>query len=175
MRIPAYPLPMRLFGAATLLLLVAAFAFPPHRVLNTTLRIAAPPSRVWAVLVDTADYPRWNPFMRLSGPLLPGRVIEHVELDGDDRTVFHPRLLVVRPDRELRWLGRIALPRLLDAEHVILLRPDGQGTLLMQGERLRGVGVWLLDTDALRTRFEATNKVLRKRVESCGGGGPTSC
>ena len=169
---------MRIIGvatAATLLLLVAAFAFPPHRVLVTTIRIAAPPSRVWAVLVDTADYLRWNPFMRLSGPLLQGHVIEHVELDGGDRIVFHPRLLAVRPDRELRWLGRIVLPRLLDAEHVILLRPDGEGTLLTQGERLRGVGVWLLDTDALRARFEAINGVLRKRVELCAPLRPTSC
>ena len=121
MQIPVRSRPaMKIVGttaAVILLLLVTAFAFSPRRDLLTTIDVAAPPSRVWAVLADTASYPQWNPHMRLAGRLVQGNVIEHVEIDGNDRITFRPRLLVVRPDRELRWLGRITVPGVLDAEH----------------------------------------------------------
>ena len=169
MRIPG-PRPRRVkilcsTAAATLLMLVAAFAFPPRRDLLTTVDIAASPSRVWAVLADTAAYPQWNPHMRLSGPLVPGRVIEHVEIDGDDRIVFRPRLLAVRPDRELRWQGRLLVPGLLDAEHYVLLRPANRGTLMTQGEHLRGVALWFFDAGTLRGSFDEMNAALKRRVE----------
>ncbi len=169
MQIPGLP-PRRVkilvsAAAAILLLLVAAFAYPPRRDLLTTVDIAAPPSHVWAVLADTALYPQWNPHTRLSGPLVPGRVIEHVEVDGDDRTVFRPRLLVVRPDRELRWRGRLSVPGLLDAEHYFLLQRAEHGTLMTQGEHLRGVALWFFDADALRGSFDETNAALKRRVE----------
>ncbi len=117
------------------------------------------------MLTDTAAYSQWNPHMRLVGPLVQGRVIEHVELDGSDRTVFRPRLLVVRPDRELRWLGRIMLPGVLDAEHYFLLRSTGSGTLMTQGERLRGVALWFFDAGGLRPRFDEMNAALKARAE----------
>lgn len=165
MRIPGLPPSMRVLGAAILPLLVAAFASPPRRVLLTTIDMAAPSSRVRAVLADTAAYGQWNPFMRLSGRLAPGQVIEHVEIHGGDRTVFHPKLLAVRPDRELRWFGRVAVPGVLDAEHWFLLRPHDAGTRPTQGERLRGLAVCALDIDGLRQRFAAVNTALRARAE----------
>ncbi len=152
-------------AAAILLLLVAAFAFPPRRDLLTTIDIASPPSRVWAVLADTAAYPQWNPHMRLVGRLVQGDVIEHVEIDDNDRIVFRPRLLVVRPDRELRWFGRIILPGLLDAEHYFLLRPVGGSTLMTQGEHLSGVALWIFDTGRLRSHFDEMNAALKTRAE----------
>ena len=103
--------------------------------------------------------------MRLTGQLVPGQVIGHVEIDGNDRTVFRPRLLAVRPDRELRWRGRLSVPGLLDAEHYLLLRPAGRGTRLTQGEHLRGVALWFFDAGALRGSFDEMNAALKRRVE----------
>lgn len=169
MQIPgSLPRRVKILGSsavATLLPLVAAFAFPPRRDLLTTVDIAAPPPRVWAVLADIAAYPQWNPHMRLAGQLAPGRVIEHVEIDGNDRIVFRPRLLVVRPDRELRWRGRLLVPGLLDVEHYVLLRPAERGTLMTQGEHLRGVVLWFFDADTLRASFDEMNAALKRRVE----------
>ena len=169
MRIPVSSGPaMRIVGTAaavTLLLLVTAFVFPPRRDLLTTIDIAATPARVWAVLADTTAYPQWNPHMRLIGRLEPGHVIEHVEIDGDDRMVFRPRLLVVRPDRELRWLGRVMVPGLLDAEHYVLLQPSGTGTLLTQGEHLRGPALWFFDAGGLQRGFAEMNAALQGRAE----------
>ncbi len=156
---------MKIVGAAAVILLIAAFAFAPRRDVLTMIDIAAPPMRVWAVLADTAAYPQWSPHMRLVGRLVAGNVIEHVEIDGNDRIVFWPRLLVVRPDRELRWLGQIMLPGVLDAEHFFLLQPAGSGTLVSQGEHLRGVALWFFDTSGLRSRFDEMNVALKIRAE----------
>ena len=103
--------------------------------------------------------------MRLIGRLAPGSVIEHTEIDGDDRIVFRPRLLVVRPDCELRWLGQVILPGVLDAEHYVLLQPAGSGTLMRQGEHLRGVALWFFDTSGLRSQFDEMNAALKARAE----------
>ncbi len=157
-------------AAVILLLLVTAFACAPRHDLVTTIRIAATPSQVWDVLTDTAAYPQWSPHMRLVGRLAPGSVIEHVEIDGNDRTVFWPRLLVVRPDRELRWLGRIAMPGVLDAEHFFLLQPSRRSTLMTQGEHLHGIGLWFFDPDALRSSFDEMNAALKMRVQQLQAG-----
>ena len=156
---------MKILDVAAVILLVAAFAFAPRRDLLTTIDIAAPPTRVWAVLADTTAYPQWSPHMRLVGHLAVGRAIEHVEIDGNHRMVFRPRLLTVRPDRELRWLGRVMVPGLLDAEHYFLLQPAGSGTLVTQGEHLHGVALWFFDPDALRSSFDAMNAALKRRAE----------
>src|SRR5213078_1831817 len=38
---------------------------------------------------------------------------------------FRPKVLKVVPNRELRWLGRLALPRLFDGEHIFELEAVG--------------------------------------------------
>jgi uncharacterized protein YndB with AHSA1/START domain len=51
----------------------AAFALAPQRDIATSIRIAAPPERVWSILTDTAAFPAWNPEMTLKGALIQGR------------------------------------------------------------------------------------------------------
>ena len=125
----------------------------PHRELSTRIEIAAPPSRVWAVLLDTGNYAKWNPNMRLVGSLVPGATIENIEGQGDDQMIFWPTVLAVRPERELCWLGHYKLPGVFDAEHYVLLRPDAGGTTLIQGERFRGVALWFYDVARLLPEF----------------------
>ena len=146
-----------------------AFAFPPDRELSTSIEIAAPPSRVWAVLLDTGSYARWNPDMRLVGSLVVGATIENIEGQGDDRMIFWPTVLVVRPERELRWLGHYKVPGVLDAEHYFLLRPSAGGTEFIQGERFRGPVLWFYDVRQLLPSFAALNAGLKARAERKAG------
>lgn len=104
--------------------------------------------------------------MRLAGTLQPGQVIEHSEGQGADRMVFHPTVLIAAPGRELRWRGRMWLPRLFDIEHAFKLRDTPNGTTLVQSERFRGVLLWLYNVQQLLPQFQAMNTALKIRAKS---------
>lgn len=141
-------------------------------VFDTSVDIGATPEQVWAVLADRAAYPEWNPFIvRSTGELAEGATIENVmrDADGTQRT-FTPTLLVVRPGRELRWLGRFWLPGLFSGEHAFVIEPrPGGGVTLRHTERFRGLLVPLLARTLRRgtlPQFHAMNAALAERVRA---------
>jgi hypothetical protein len=95
----------------------------------TSVEIDAPPARVWSVLVDLPAYREWNPFIvEAAGTVAPGEELSlRMALPGWEPMTIEPRLLVVEPERELRWKGRLLLPGLFDGEHAFLLAPLGDG------------------------------------------------
>ena len=55
-------------------LIVASFL--TSKTFEAEITIAAPPEKVWAVLMDTDTYPDWNPtFVEVSGPYKVGTKI----------------------------------------------------------------------------------------------------
>ena len=76
--------------------------------LRTEIEIPASPDAVWDV-ADRDAYAEWNPFIRSStGDLVVGRRIANVLKDGAGKeSTFEPKLLVVEPGRELRWIGKV--------------------------------------------------------------------
>jgi hypothetical protein len=82
---------------------------------------------------------------------------------------FKPTVLRAEPNRELRWLGRLWLPRLFDGEHVFVIEPlDETRVRFVQREEFNGLLVPLfarsLDTDT-RRGFEEMNQALKARAE----------
>ncbi len=131
--------------------------------------ISATPSDTWRVLTTTAAFPAWNPFIRrLEGDLVAGRRIAIQLGDGDDATSFHPRLLMVAPERELRWRGGFWPGGIFDGEHSFEMAPDASGTRLVQSERFSGLLVGPLTRDIIaetRQQITAMNQALKARVE----------
>jgi hypothetical protein len=126
----------------------------------TAVEIDAPASRVWEVLVDLPAYPEWNPFIvEADGKVAVGETLSlRMVLPGRDPVTIEPRLLVVEPERELRWKGRLLLPGLFDGEHAFVLTPLGDGrTRLDHSERFGG----LLLPIAKRMIFDATVQSFR--------------
>ena len=137
--------------------------------IETSIEINAPPGRVWSLLTDFAGMPAWNPFIRaISGELKPGaRLSVHIAPPGKSGMRFKPTVLAVQPERELRWLGRLLLPRLFDGEHYFRLEPAGAGVRFVHGERFSGILVGIMG-GALSTTsggFEAMNTALKERAE----------
>lgn len=149
---------------------VAAIAFiaAPRREVVTEIGIEAEPDRVWAVLTDTAAHAAWNPFIvSMKGTIEPGGILENtMQPGGGSPMTFRPTILTVRPERELRWLGRLFLPRIFDGEHYFLLEPGEGGTRLIHGETFRGIALWVMDVERFRADFEAMNAALKQRAES---------
>lgn len=144
------------------------------RELSVTTTIDAPPALVWQVLTDTSAYGDWNPFMpRLTGDLRKGRRLEvRIVPPGSRGMTFRPTVTAAEEERELAWLGRLALPGLFDGAHSFTLTPrtDG-GTELTQREVFRGLLVPLGASMLRRTEagFAAMNEALKDRAEGLAG------
>src|SRR6516165_4425437 len=111
--------------------------------LEASIQIQATPQQVWAVLADTADYPVWNPFIISSrGPLRVGATLTNVMHDASGNTTFTPTVLVVKPGRELRWIGRVGPGGIFDGEHTFTITQIRPGVVrLTQREDFTGVAV----------------------------------
>jgi hypothetical protein len=139
--------------------------------IRTEIEINAPPERVWRQLTDFAAFPKWNPFIRSAAgePREGSRLEVNLQPSGARAMTFRPRVLKAEPQRELRWLGRLAIPGLFSGEHIFSVEPRlGGGTRFVQREIFRGLLVPLmaksLDRDAKRG-FEEMNRALKERAE----------
>ena len=155
--------------AATLLTLtVAAVALHREQRIERSVDIAAPADEVWAVLTDFAAYPEWNPFIReLTGTAAEGETLSVAITSGDSEMTFAPTVLAAKPGSELRWLGRVYVPGLLDGEHAFTLEPIPGGVRLTQSETFSGVLVpFFGGAIDVGEDFAAMNEALRDRAES---------
>lgn len=139
------------------------------RTITTTIDLAAPPERVWSVLVDFARYPEWNAFIRsIAGQLVVGAKLDaFIAPPGQRGMRFRPRLLVVDPMRELRWKGRLIVPGLFDGEHFFRLEPNTGGTRLIHGEIFSGLLPALMSPasfNPIEAGFQAMNEALARRA-----------
>ena len=140
------------------------------RELRREIEIDAPPERVWAVVTDFAAYPEWNPFIRrISGELREGARLEvRIEPPGGRATTFKPTVRAVETNRELRWLGRLLVPGIVDGEHSLRIEQrEGGSSRFVQSERFSGVLVGLFKGTLAKTEtgFEQMNAALKARVE----------
>jgi hypothetical protein len=147
---------------------VAMVIFAPRDALETEVHIDASPDQVWSVLADGARYRDWNPFIQsMDGDLAAGSVLTNrmTPSSGQAMTI-RPRVMVAEPGQELRWQGRLGLPRIMDAEHYFILTEEGEGTRLIHGERFHGVLMWAFSAEQFRGDFDAMNAALKSRVEA---------
>ena len=108
--------------------------------LRSAVETDASPQRVWEVLTDWASFPWWNPFIRLAeGPMRRASRIR-VQLQLGRRLVtLKPRLTVVDPPRELRWLNTLIVRGLFDVERRFRIDAVPSGARLTQSETATGL------------------------------------
>jgi hypothetical protein len=146
-----------------------------RRLIKTETVIDAAPERVWAAMTDFASFPDWNPFVRhADGRLEPGeRLRIRLRLDHGLRMTFRPRVTVVEPGRELRWLATLGRPGVFDVDRAFQIHPHAKGgVLFVMSEECTG---WLtpvmfatnLEAQLYRG-YDAFNEALRRRVEETG-------
>ncbi|MFC5746056.1 SRPBCC family protein [Actinomadura rugatobispora] len=140
------------------------------REIRTEIEIDAAPGPVWRVLTDLRAYPDWNPFIiSAEGEVREGgRLTNKLTQKGGGTLTFSPTILVAAPDRELRWLGRLIVPGVLDGEHYFRLEAlDGGRTRLVHGERFTGALVPFAGGPLdVADGFRAMNAALKSRAET---------
>jgi hypothetical protein len=140
------------------------------RLIKTETVIHAPAERVWAEMTDFAAFPSWNPFVReASGRLEPGEQLKiRLQLDRMKMT-FKPRVTVVEPGRELRWLATLGRPGVFDVDRAFQIAPRDGGVLFVMSEECTGWLTPVMFATSLEAQlyrgYDAFNEALRKRVE----------
>ncbi len=140
------------------------------RELHTEIVIAAPAERVWRILTDFDAYPHWNPFIRrIGGAAVVGAQLDvRIEPPGGAGMAFRPTVVGAEANRELRWLGRLGLPKLCDGEHSLTIESLAAGGVrFVQREVFTGLLVPLLGGTLAKTSegFEQMNRALKERAE----------
>ena len=138
---------------------------------RTEIEIAAPPSVVWAVLIDASRYHEWNPFITtLEGALEEGAVINVVVSPPDSSDFrFRPRVLKSETEEELRWRGKVLADFLFAGEHYFQLESLANGnTRFTQGEDFEGYLLRFLGRQMTATAqgFVYMNQALKRRAEA---------
>lgn len=140
--------------------------------LHTEIDIDAEPERVWAVLTDFPAYAAWNPCIpRAAGEARPGSRLEvEIAWPGLKRGPYVLQVLGAEPARELRWLGHLGRPGLMDGDHRFVIEHIGSArSRLIQSERFNG---WLVPLMApwlgrnVRVGFERMNAAIKARAET---------
>ena len=142
------------------------------REIRSEIDIDASPETVWNVLTEFESLPDWNPFMlRAQGDVKVGEKIEvYLKLPDGMGMTIKPRVLVVEPNREFRWKGRMVIPGIFDGEHIFEIEKSGDVSChLVQREQFTGILTSLMlrfiGKKTLRG-FEMMNTALKARAEA---------
>jgi hypothetical protein len=139
--------------------------------LKTEILINATPEKVWTILTDFRNYPKWNPFIKsITGDVKVGNsIVARIEPPGASGMTFKPKVLEFEANKEFRWLGHLLIKGLFDGEHKFELIDNGNGTTtFIQSEQFSGILVPLFKSmlnGATKNGFNMMNQKLKELVE----------
>jgi len=87
---------------------------------------------------------------------------------GNRVMTIRPTILVIRTERELRWIGHMLIPGIFDGEHSFVIEPAGENRVrLIQRETFNGLLVPFSGSLLGNTKrsFNTMNLALKERVE----------
>ncbi len=137
--------------------------------IETKINIESNTKSIWQELINFEEYKNWNPAIyEVSGVLNEGEILKIVVKINGSTMVYKPKILKYKENSELRWLGKLFIPKIFDGEHYFIVKDNFDGTsTFIHGENFSGILIpffkkMILDT---KKNFEAMNEELKKRVE----------
>jgi hypothetical protein len=138
--------------------------------ISTSVLIDAAPERVWAILMDFAAYPAWNPFIRsIAGEARQGQTLTvRIQPPGASEQTFRPVVQAAELPHTFVWRGSLPIPGLFTGEHSFRLTRQGDKTSFRHAESFSGLLVPLLRKMLARTEegFQQMNAALKARAEA---------
>lgn len=110
--------------------------------ITTSIIFNAASEKVWDILIDFENYGKWNPFIKsIVGEVKVGNTLQvTIEPPNGSTMKFKPTLLVVNPQKELRWKGKLLFKGLFDGEHFFYIIDNENGTITFtQREKFTGI------------------------------------
>ena len=106
---------------------------------NETILHASPP-KVWTALTRLDGYARWNPFVRISGPLEPGGLVEYSFRMKSNKPRFFTvdaRIIALEPQKRVTF--RFGFGGLMSFEESYCVVPIPVGSQLVHSFRCTGL------------------------------------
>ena len=139
--------------------------------ISTEILIKASPEKVWGLLCDFKNYPKWNPFiLSIDGELKKGNFLRvNLKPEGSSGMVFKPEVLEIETNRLFCWKGKLGIKGIFDGEHRFELKATNQGhTVFIQSEKFNGILVPFFQKmihGPTKRSFEAMNTKLKELAE----------
>jgi hypothetical protein len=94
----------------------------------TSINVHATPERIWALLTNAADFPRWNSTVtRIAGKIEPGEKLA-LEVPAAPGRTFKPRVTRLEPRRTMVWSDGFA--PMFKGVRTFTLSPNADGSTL---------------------------------------------
>ena len=138
--------------------------------IQTEILILADTAKVWDVLMNFDNYPKWNPFITsISGePKLGSRLTVSINPPGGKGMTFKPNILTLEANKEFRWKGKLGINGIFDGEHYFILESvDKDITKFIHGEKFSGLLVPLVGKmlDKTQKGFQLMNESIKNECE----------
>lgn len=137
------------------------------------ISIQAPPGRVWSLLTNAADFPRWNSTVEsIEGEIAPGQRLRIRVPIAPGRT-FKPRVTEMEPEKRMVWSD--GAPPMFRGVRTFLLTARGDGsTEFSMVEVLSGLMLPLIRRSLpdFGPPFERYAADLKREAERTAGGVP---
>jgi uncharacterized protein YndB with AHSA1/START domain len=148
-----------------LVVLVGIAALTGNKRVAAEVVVPAPPSEVWAALVDTSKYGEWHPVLvEAEGTFAADATMTYQMADPGSGKTSPVKAKVVRfePGKALEQKGGV--PGILTFHHHWHLEPEGNGTRIKQFEIYGGAWVWFWDPTPVGEAYAKANANLLDRL-----------
>ncbi len=139
--------------------------------LTTEIQINSRPEILWSVLTDFKNYYQWNPILqKIKGEPLIGNQLEvHLLTVGGKNRVYHPKIIKIIPNQELRWKGKFLFSQIFSGERVFIIEKISDNRVnFVNKEIFSGIGVRFTPRkmeDDIVASFKKMNEALKKTIE----------
>ena len=139
--------------------------------LITEIQINSNPEILWNVITDFKHYYQWNPILqKIKGEPLIGNQLEiHLSTVGGKKRIYHPKIIKITPNHELRWKGTFIFSQIFSGERIFLIEKlDENKVNFVNKEIFSGIGVRFTPQkmeDDIVASFKKMNEALKKTIE----------
>ena len=139
--------------------------------LTTEIQINSSPEILWKVITDFKNYYQWNPILqKIKGEPLIGKQLEiHLSTVGGKKRVYHPKVIKITPNHELRWKGTFFFSQIFSGERIFLIEKLSENKVnFVNKEIFSGIGVRFTSPkmeDEIVASFKKMNEALKKTIE----------
>ena len=139
--------------------------------LVTEIEINSTPAKIWKVITDFKNYYQWNPILQkiIGEPLIGNELEIHLRTVGGKNRVYHPKVVKITPNHELRWKGTFFFSQLFSGERIFLIEKLSENKVnFVNKEIFSGIGVRFTTQkmeDDILASFKKMNDSLKKTIE----------